>query len=86
MVSKIYDPLSFAAPFWKKGKRILQVLCKNNYSWDKAVSDDYIEDWNKWKRELQLVERLEINRCFKPLKFGKVIDCCLHHFSDTSQD
>ena len=47
MVSKIYDPLGFAAPFLLKGKRILQVLCKSNYSWDEAVSDDYIKDWNK---------------------------------------
>ena len=29
---------------------------------------------------------MEINRCFKPSKFGKVIDCSLHHFSDVSQD
>ena len=54
MVHKIYDPLGFAAPFLLKGKMILQVLCKSNYSWDEAVSDDYIKDWNKWKRELQL--------------------------------
>ena len=27
-----------------------------------------------------------MERCFKPSKFGKVIDCILHHFSDASQD
>ena len=27
-----------------------------------------------------------MERCFKPSKFGKVIDCSLHHFSDASQD
>ena len=32
MVRKIYDPLGFAAPFLLKDKRILQVLCKSNYS------------------------------------------------------
>ena len=32
MVSRICDPLSFAAPFLLKGKMILQVLCKSNYS------------------------------------------------------
>ena len=30
MVSKIYDPLSFAAPFLLKGKRIFQELYNNN--------------------------------------------------------
>ena len=24
--------------------------------------------------------------CFKPLRFGRLIDCSLHHFSDASQD
>ena len=32
MVSRIYDPLSFATPFLMKGKMILQVLCKSNCS------------------------------------------------------
>ena len=27
-----------------------------------------------------------MERCLKPSKFGKVIDCSLHHFSDASQD
>ena len=32
MISKIYDPLGLAAaPFLRKGKIILQDLCKNNY-------------------------------------------------------
>ena len=44
MVSKTYDPLGFAAPSLVRGKRILQVLCKSNYSWDEAVPDDYIKD------------------------------------------
>ena len=64
----------------------MQLQLQYNYSWHEAVSDSYIEDWNKWKRELQLLEGLEINRCFKPSKFGKMIDCSLHLFSDASQD
>ena len=71
MVSKIHDPLGFAAPFPLKAKRILQVLVNSNYSWDEAVSDDYIKDWNKWKTERQLLEGLEINRCFQPSKLVK---------------
>ena len=75
-----------AAPFFLKGKKILQELCKSNFSWDDAVSDDYIVEWERWKKELQLLENLKMERCFKPSKFGKVIDCSLHHFSDASQD
>ena len=86
MISKIYDPLGLAAPFLLKGKRILQELCKSNFNWDDVVSDDHIVEWEKWKKELQLLENLKIERCFKPSKFGKVIDCSLHHLSDASQD
>ena len=86
MISKIYDPLGLAALFLLKGKRILQELCKSNFNWDDVVSDDYIIAWEKWKKELQLLENLKMERCFKPSKFAKVIDCSLHHFSDASQD
>ena len=84
MISKIYDPLGLVAPFPLKGKRILQELCKSNFSWDDAVPDNYIVEWEKWKKELQLLENLKMERCFKPSKFGKVIDSSLHHFSDAS--
>ena len=62
MISKIYDPLGLAAPFLFKGKRILQELCKSNFTWDDAVSDDYIVVWEKWKKELQLLENLKMER------------------------
>ena len=73
MISKTYDPLGLAAPFLLKGRRILQEFCKSNFSWDDAVSDNYIVQWEKWKKELQLLENLKMERCFKPSKFGKVI-------------
>ena len=79
MISKIYCSLGLAVPFLLKGKRILQELRKINFNWDDAVSDD-IAEWQKWKKELQLLENLKMERCFKPSKFGKVIDCSLHHF------
>ena len=50
------------------------------------MPDDYIKDWNKWKRELKLLEGLEADRCFTSSKFGKVIDCSVHDFSDASQN
>ena len=47
MISNIYDPLGLASPFLLKRKRILQHLCKSNFSWDDAVSDDYIVEWER---------------------------------------
>ena len=86
LISKIYNPIGLAAPFLLKGKRILQESRKSYFSWDGAVSVDYIVEWEKWKKELQLLENLKMERCFKPSKFGKVINCSLLHFSDASQN
>ena len=44
-VSSIYDPLGFAAPFLFRGKRILQLLCKENLDWDDAIPDELRTQW-----------------------------------------
>ena len=36
--------------------------------------------------KLQLFENLKIERCFRLSKFGMVINCSLHYFSDANQD
>ena len=71
MISKIYDPLGLAAPFLLKEKRILQELCKSDFNWDDAVSDDYIVEWEKWTKELQLLENLKMERCFNYQSLAK---------------
>ena len=50
MISKIYDPLGLASPFLLKERRILQDLCKNNFSWDEQVLAKTIEEWEQWKK------------------------------------
>ena len=37
MISSIYDPLGYAAPFVLEGRRILQRLCNKNVQWDEIV-------------------------------------------------
>ena len=71
MISKIYDPLGLATPFLLKEKRILQELYKSNFNWDDAVSDDYIVEWEKWTKELQLLENLKMERCFNYQSLAK---------------
>ena len=38
MISSIYDPLGFAAPFILEGRRILQGLCNQDIQWGSEVS------------------------------------------------
>ena len=49
-ISKIYDPLGLAGPFLLKGKKILQDLCRKNYSWDEAVPVDSVTDGRTGKK------------------------------------
>ena len=72
MISQIYDPLGIASPFLLKGKRIIQELCKSNYDWDELVSEDFTKEWNSWKKELQILEKIAMKRCYKPSDFGEV--------------
>ena len=41
-------------------------------------------EWEKWRCEIMQLERLQIQRCFKPKLFGKIKSTELHHFSDAS--
>ncbi|XP_078357279.1 uncharacterized protein LOC144642164 [Oculina patagonica] len=85
IVSSVYDPLGFAAPFILNAKLILQDLCRNKYGWDDKIPDEYLQRWQAWLQELPKLEQLTIQRCFKSPDLGEIASCQLHHFSDASQ-
>ena len=82
VLSSIYDPLGFGAPFLLKGKQIIQKLCQLNLKWDEDIPDEISNELLTWKENLPNLEMVYLGRCFKFLGFGKVVDCSLHHFSD----
>ena len=41
--------------------------------------------WEKWRNEILELEKLEIQRCFKPVDFGGIKAVELHYFSDASE-
>ena len=85
VVSSVYDPLGFAAPFTLPAKTLLQDLCRKNLGWDDPISDEDLARWRNWLDELPRLEDLKVKRCFKPLNFGEVTSSQLHHFADASQ-
>ena len=85
VISSIYDPLGFAAPFILEGRKILQGLCNQGIKWDNQVSSNVKQDWKKWLVKLKHIEQLHVIRCIKPDNFGKVMNVSLHHFSDASE-
>ncbi|KAK3737845.1 hypothetical protein QZH41_004783 [Actinostola sp. cb2023] len=85
-VSSVYDPLGFVSPLILVGKQILQSLCRESVDWDDPIPDELLPRWERWRRELHVLEQLRIQRCFKPNDFGEIKSTELHHFSDASQD
>ena len=85
MISSIYDPLGFAAPFVLEGRRILQGLCNQNLPWDMEVNDGVKKEWNKFITRLKHVDELYVRRCIRPDNFWKISKVSIHHFSDASE-
>ena len=68
--------------FLLRGKRILQLLCKESIGWDDAIPDELRIQWEMWRSELPLLEMIEVPRCFKLKEMGNLKKIELHHFSD----
>ena len=58
MISSIYDPLGFAAPFILEGRMILQGLCNQGIQWKSEVSSVVKKDWADWVTKLKHIKRL----------------------------
>ena len=84
VISSVYDPLGFAAPFTLPAKKILQDLCREEIGWDDTVPDQYQIKWAKWLSELPLLEQFKVSRCVIPAEFGTVMSRQIHVFSDAS--
>ena len=85
IVSSIYDPLGFAAPFIFQAKLILQDLCRKRLDWDEEIPEEFLKRWQAWLQELPKLEQLAVDRCFKTADLDEVQTAELHHFADASQ-
>lgn len=84
-VSSIYDPLGIVAPFTLVTKKILQDLCRDkSIGWDTEVPEKFLVSWDKWRKQLPLLEMLALDRCLTPDSFGEVTSGEVHLFSGAS--
>lgn len=65
-VSSLYDPLGFIAPVTIQGKIILRNLVSETTDCDEILSNDFREQWEKWKDSLKACEDLMISRTLVP--------------------
>ena len=82
-ISSIYDPLGIVSPYLLEGKKLLQQICVEK-GWDDPLSPTQSQQWEQWKKEIKLLEKVIVDRCFHPSGFGQIVDSSLHHFSDAS--
>ncbi|XP_024123270.2 uncharacterized protein LOC112143483 [Oryzias melastigma] len=84
-VSAMYDPLGFLSPVILPAKMILQELCCQKISWDENIPPELEQRFLVWLSDLARLDGFAVNRCLKPVKFGKISSAQLHHFADASE-
>ncbi|XP_068235760.1 uncharacterized protein [Palaemon carinicauda] len=85
IVSSIYDPIGFAAPFVLLAKQILQDLCKEtNLAWDDEVPDDHQLRFKQWISEVPNLQKITIPRCLKLPQQAKDTTFQMYVFSDAT--
>ena len=53
IMSSLFDPLGFIAPFIMKAKLLLQELCRKRLGWDSAINEQERVQWLHWLEDLQ---------------------------------
>ena len=84
VVSAIFNPFGVTSPYVLKAKMILQSLCREKLGWDSQIPEKERKEWENWLADLPNLDKVKLNRCFKPKDFGKVVNAQLHHFADAS--
>ena len=85
VVSLVYDPLGFVAPFILPVKILLQDLCRKKLGWDDKIPEEHFNRWKSWLEDLPKLREFSVKRCFKPAEFGEVTSAQVHYFSDASE-
>ncbi|XP_068738151.1 uncharacterized protein, partial [Montipora capricornis] len=57
LISGLYDPLGFAAPFILPAKTLLQELCRQDFGWDEQIPDEKLLRWRNWASHREIHQR-----------------------------
>ncbi|KAL7834714.1 hypothetical protein SRHO_G00289610 [Serrasalmus rhombeus] len=76
--------LGFVAPVLLIGKRILQEMCRHGTGWDDPLKVELQPRWERWRSDLNNLDRIDIPRSYAPTSFGKIVRAELHHYLDAS--
>lgn len=84
VLSIVYDPLGFLAPFTFTAKFLLQELCRTRCGWDDPLPSNLQSQWSLWLEELGRIADFKVDRCLNPTGLDQLTNIQLHHFADAS--
>ena len=85
VVSSLFDPLGFLAPFVLQARLLLQDLWREGFPWDQQIPEPYYSLWSKWLKSLPHIVTIRIPRCYKSSQLGTIATLQLHNFADASR-
>ena len=62
-ISKLFDPLGFAAPVVINGKMFMQSLWQHKIAWKDTLNDQLKEQWLMLRKDLPTLNDMAFNRC-----------------------
>ena len=85
VMSSLFDPLGFLAPYVLPVKVLLQELWQQKVGWDDEIRDQQLGVWQRWLNSLSQLPEVRIARCYfsTDITFTNLFE--LHLFSDASE-
>ncbi|KAL0830356.1 hypothetical protein ABMA28_002544 [Loxostege sticticalis] len=83
-VMRLFDPLGFLSPITIHGRILLQVAWASKIDWDEPLPRDQIKLWQKWFKNTNEIQNLQIPRWHLFSDFAP-IEQELHVFADASE-
>ncbi len=82
-IAKVFDPLGWLSPITVQLKQMMQVTWGTKIGWDELLPDELKSDYLAWRRGLQVLKDLELNRF--ALCEEQSDEMILHVFCDASE-
>ena len=84
IVSSIFDPCGYIAPFTFRAKCLIQELWRQQVDWDDPLPSDLQKKWSSWRDEVQELSKFRLQRHHQNLASDSQ-EIQLHVFSDASE-
>ncbi|RUA05998.1 MAG: hypothetical protein DSY43_03210 [Gammaproteobacteria bacterium] len=80
----VFDPLGIISPITVSMKILFQKTCMSQLEWDQPLEGELKREMERWVKDLEEAQRIEISRCIYSHVKEEVLSCSLHGFGDAS--